>query len=164
MNIRRDRSRLGVRVSTSVVVGLLAGALPPSAGATLPARNGKIAFKRYFDAAHSTSAIFVSDPDGRHERQITHPAHGVSDDGPDWSRDGRTITFSRCTGPVSCGVWVVGRTAPARGGSAPTAFVPFRERVRSAPARPSRRRGPSPSPAGSALSTATRCKTASWRS
>src|SRR5207247_10474929 len=73
MNIRRDRSRLGVRVSTSVVVGLLAGALPPSAGATLPARNGKIAFKRYFDASHSPSAILVSDRDDTAGRNTTPP-------------------------------------------------------------------------------------------
>jgi TolB protein len=105
MNIGNHRSLLCVLMSTAVAVGLLAGALAPSAGATFPARNGQIAFKRFFDAAHSTSAIFVSDPDGKHERQLTHPAHGVQDDGPDWSRDGRTITFARCM--VACEVWVV---------------------------------------------------------
>jgi TolB protein len=105
MNIGKHRSRFGARISTAVVVGVLVGALAPSAGATFPARNGKIAFKRYSDAARSTSAIFVSDPDGKHERQLTHPAQGVKDDGPDWSRDGRTITFARCM--VACEVWVV---------------------------------------------------------
>jgi Tol biopolymer transport system component len=56
-----------------------------------------------------TSAIFTIDPNGKDERQLTDPDPGIQDSGPDWSPDGRRITFERCRNPVSwCEVWTVG--------------------------------------------------------
>jgi Tol biopolymer transport system component len=78
--------------------------------ADLPA--GRIAFRRYLDGAQTTGAVFTVKPDGTGEKQITHPPAGVVDDQPDWSPDGRTIAFERCSDEAPCSVW----TADATGG------------------------------------------------
>ena len=62
--------------------------------ATGPGRNGKIAFRRYFDRNQSHGAIFVINSDGSGLRQITHTPNQVVDDQPDWSRDGKQLVFS----------------------------------------------------------------------
>ena len=41
--------------------------------------------------------MFTVKPDGTGEKQITHPAAGFVDDQPDWSPDGHTIAFERCS-------------------------------------------------------------------
>ena len=82
-----------------------------TAVATTPGRNGKIAFRRYFDpAAHeSWGAVFTINPDGTGTRQITQPARGAVDDQPAWAPNGSLITFSRlCPNPNEPEhVWVV---------------------------------------------------------
>ena len=83
--------RLGL-LTTVLTVALAAA---PVAGATPPGRNGAIAFKRYLDDAHSSSALFTIRPDGTGERQVTRPVGGELDDQPDWSRDGSRIVFTR---------------------------------------------------------------------
>ena len=57
-------------------------ALTAVASATVPTKNGKIAFKRYLDRGHSTGAIFTIDVSGKAQRRITRPK-GVVDDQPD---------------------------------------------------------------------------------
>ena len=61
--------------------------------ATVPGKNGRIAFKRHLDSGRSTGAIFTIDANGKAERRITRPAAGVVDDQPDWSPDGSLIVF-----------------------------------------------------------------------
>jgi Tol biopolymer transport system component len=75
------------------------------AKAELPA--GRIAFRRYLDDAQTQGAVFTVKPDGTGEKQITHPPAGFVDDQPDWSPDGRTIAFERCSEEAPCSVWTV---------------------------------------------------------
>ena len=98
-------------VTTTRRLGLLATVLTaalaatPVAGATPPGRNGAIAFKRFLDDAHSSSALFTIRPDGTGERQVTRPVDGVLDDQPDWSPNGALIVFTRAGDPFT--VWTV---------------------------------------------------------
>jgi TolB protein len=82
-----------------------AATVAASAPATTSGKNGQIAFRRYLDAKHTTSAIFAIEPDGSGERQITHPPHGVIDTAPDWSPDGSKLAFERCAD--RCEVWTI---------------------------------------------------------
>lgn len=66
-----------------------------AAHATAPADNGRIAFRRYLDIDKTTSAIFTVDPNGKRERQVTHPGQGVDDRRPDWSPNAARIAFER---------------------------------------------------------------------
>ena len=94
----------GIRIK-HVFVGL-AGAtllfaiLPTSVSATTPGQNGLIAFRRFADPDQTNSALFVINPDGSHETQITFPADNVVDAMGNWSPDGTRIAFTRTT---SCG-------------------------------------------------------------
>src|SRR5947208_1256506 len=71
-----------------------------------PAKNGQIAFHRSLDSAQTTQAIFVINPDGTGERQLTHPDPGYMDDQPDWSADGTKIAFTHCA-PAGCEAWTM---------------------------------------------------------
>jgi hypothetical protein len=56
--------------------------------------------RRWFlDAAQTTRPIFVINPNGMGERQLTHPDPGVIDDHPDWSLDGTKIRSSTASPP-----------------------------------------------------------------
>jgi TolB protein len=67
--------------------------------ATVPGKNGRIAFKRHLDSGRSTGSIFTIDANGKAERRITRPAAGVVDDQPDWSPDGSLLVFHRTGTP-----------------------------------------------------------------
>jgi Tol biopolymer transport system component len=73
-------------------------ALGATAAATPPGQNGRLAFRRLFNAAHTWGAIFTAAPDGTWVRQLTHPPRSVSDIEPDWSPDGRELVFQRIDG------------------------------------------------------------------
>jgi Tol biopolymer transport system component len=60
---------------------------------TVPGKDGRIAFRRYFDADHTTGAIFTIRPDGSGIRQVTHPPPARLTTEPDWSPDGRWIAY-----------------------------------------------------------------------
>jgi TolB protein len=81
-------------------VALLLTILPASASATTPGQNGLIAFRRFGDPDQTNSALFVINPDGTHETQITFPADNVVDAMGNWSPDGAQIAFTRTT---ACG-------------------------------------------------------------
>ena len=83
-----------------LVPGLVAlAAIGISALAALPAygtgsgNDGQIVFRRWLEANHKTSALFVINPDGTGERQLTQPAGHVVDMQPDWAPDGSKIVF-----------------------------------------------------------------------
>jgi TolB protein len=63
------------------------------AGATFPGKNGRIAYRLFFNQHQRWAAIFTMRPDGTGVRQLTHPARGVITEGPDWSPDGRWLVF-----------------------------------------------------------------------
>jgi Tol biopolymer transport system component len=94
-----------VLLAAAAIVG--AGVVAQTAAATPPGKNGKLAFRRYFDSGHSAGAIFVSEADGTGARQITHPTRGVVDDQPDWSPDGSRLVFYRCSAGAPCAIYTV---------------------------------------------------------
>ncbi len=81
-----------VAAATAVLIVLLSAA---PAGATSPGKNGRIAFRRYFNQAHTYGAIFTINPDGTGLRQVTRPHKGVLHTQPDWAPNGRWIAFER---------------------------------------------------------------------
>ena len=91
-----------VATSAAPTVGASAGVLRPTASTavssavmlTAPGTDGRIAFRRYFDAEHTTGAIFTVNPDGSGVRQVTHPSPARLTTEPDWSPDGRWIAYS----------------------------------------------------------------------
>jgi Tol biopolymer transport system component len=86
------RIRIG-SVVVAVATALLVGS--GGADATPPGQNGRIAYRVYFNEAHTAGAIFTMEPDGSDIVQVTHPKPGVLHTEPDWSADGQWITFTR---------------------------------------------------------------------
>src|SRR4051794_16360287 len=99
--------RLVTLVATAAVVA--AGSAALAAHATAPGSNGQIAFRRFFDTQHRTGAIFLVNPDGSGERQLTHPPRGTIDaegDAPSFSPDGLKLLFTRKTA-VAEEIWQI---------------------------------------------------------
>jgi TolB protein len=88
-----------------LVVGGMVIPMSP-AQATFPDENGRIAFRRWFNAEQTWGAIFTINPDGTAERQVTFPPKGYVDRNPDISPDGTKIAFERqaidCDGAPKC--------------------------------------------------------------
>jgi TolB protein len=72
---------------------MLATGVLPQAQATVHGRNGRIAFRRYLNQAHTHGAIFTIKPHGTGLRRVTHPPRGVLTTEPDWSPNGRWIVY-----------------------------------------------------------------------
>jgi Tol biopolymer transport system component len=85
----------GVQVALVLLAMAVIGAAAAQAATT--DRNGRIVFRRYFDVARTTGAIFTMNPDGTKVKQVTHARRGVNDTEPDWSADGKRIAFVRQT-------------------------------------------------------------------
>ena len=110
--------------------------------ATFRGDNGRIAFRRYLDSAHTWGAIFTIAADGTGEQQVTHPPKGTVDDQPDWAPDGSQIVFERCPKSGSCRLYIVAAdgsrlsavSPPCSrggtcGGDGPGAFSPHGKRI-----------------------------------
>lgn len=80
-----------VIVVIAATVLMLASA--PPAFATGPGQNGRIAFRVYFNKAHTRGAIFTTRSDGTGLMQITHGGKHLLDTAPRWSPDGKWIAF-----------------------------------------------------------------------
>jgi TolB protein len=93
----------------AVVLALLALAavVTAVAGATAQGPDGLISYRAYFDADHSTGALFVANPDGSHAMQITDPGPGGLDTNQNWSPDGTQLVYEHDT-PSANEIWVVG--------------------------------------------------------
>jgi TolB protein len=92
MSSNHRRRRLGVLVGATVAVAaLFALSTAGSARATYPGANGKIAFST--DGDPNGSNIFVVNPNGSGETQLTHSEFGSANH-PNWSPDGTKIVFS----------------------------------------------------------------------
>ena len=85
------------RLKPFVVIGALAvtATVTTAALATTPGRNGQIAFRRWLNDENSRSALFTINPDGTGVRRIVPRLRRAHDDQPDWSPDGRLLTFTR---------------------------------------------------------------------
>jgi Tol biopolymer transport system component len=90
-----------------LVAGVAAAVWLSTAVATAPGTNGRIAFRRYLDTAHTHGAVFIIAPDGSGLTQVTHPPAKTIDDQPDVSPDGRQIVFTRCPPTDVCRVMIV---------------------------------------------------------
>jgi Tol biopolymer transport system component len=61
--------------------------------ATAHGKNGRIAFRRYYNAQHTRGDIFTINPDGTRQRQVTHSDPTRLATEPDWSPSGRRIVY-----------------------------------------------------------------------
>jgi Tol biopolymer transport system component len=104
--LRTRRRTLFVAALVTAIAATLAVAAAAS-HATYNGKNGRIAFRRYFDDDHHLSAIFTINPDGSGQARITRPPKGFVDDQPDWSPDGKLLAFTRCVLDHLCSVYVV---------------------------------------------------------
>jgi Tol biopolymer transport system component len=128
-----------------VVVVLAATAVSIStvpSRATFPGENGRIAFRRYLDDAHTRGAIFTIASDGTGEHQVTHPPKGTVDDQPDWAPHGSLIVFERCPRNGSCRLYTINADGSGMaavsppcsrgakcGGDGPAGFSPDGKRI-----------------------------------
>jgi TolB protein len=104
----REEPMLHVRFTVVAAVVALAASLGVAAAdATYHGKNGRIAFRRYFDNDHHLSAIFTINPDGTGLRQLTKPSKKWTDDQPDWSPDGSLLAFTRCFADGPCAVYTI---------------------------------------------------------
>jgi dipeptidyl aminopeptidase/acylaminoacyl peptidase len=78
-----------VRTRVFLGVGVVMAALPSSADAAFPGRDGLIAFTRAVGS--EPGQIYVVRPNGTGLRQITHRRRGAG--APAWSPDGRRLAF-----------------------------------------------------------------------
>ena len=86
------------RTAAAIVTAALAtsGVIVEIALATPPGVNGPIAFRRVADDPRSSPTLFLINPDGTGERQLTHPPAGTKDEGPpSFAPDGSSIIFIR---------------------------------------------------------------------
>jgi TolB protein len=99
-----SRATIGALAALAAVAAI--GILPVVGSQAAPAKNGRIAFRRYLDSAHKWGAIFTVNPNGTGEQQVTHPPKGDVDAPPRWSPNASLITFTRCP-KGTCAIYTV---------------------------------------------------------
>jgi Tol biopolymer transport system component len=87
--------KLGTALLAAFAVSAALCAAAPTAHATFPDHNGRIAFRRYLNEERTWGAVFTIKANGTDEHQVTFPPPGYVDQNPDVSPDGRRITFER---------------------------------------------------------------------
>lgn len=93
--IRKHGMSLHILVVTAITaIAWMAVSVGP-VHATTPGENGRIAFRRYFDDAHTRGAIFTIRPNGTGLIQVTHRGKVAYDHQPVWSPNGKWIAFHR---------------------------------------------------------------------
>lgn len=92
---RRTYRRAPIALALAAAAVLTVAFVAPPAFATSAGKDGRIAFRRYFNDAHTRGAIFTIRPDGSGLRQITHRGKTLLDNEPDWAPNGRWIAFDR---------------------------------------------------------------------
>jgi TolB protein len=108
------------RLMLFVVAALASALVVVGVGNATPhGQNGLISYRVYFDPDHSTGALFVMNPDGTHQMQITDPGAGNLDTNQNWSPDGTQIVYEHDTADGSSSIWVVGAL-----GASPHPIVP----------------------------------------
>lgn len=89
MRTRTAATIASAALATTGVVVAIAPATPPGV-------NGQIAFRRVPAEPRSGATLFLINPDGTSERQLTHPAAGTNDEGPpSFAPDGSNLVFTR---------------------------------------------------------------------
>jgi TolB protein len=101
-----NRRHIAAAAALGAAAIALAIAVAPSQ-ATYPGKNGRIAFRRYFNGDHSWGAIFAINANGTGDRRVTHPAQGTVDDQPEWSPDGSLIAFNRSMSEGPAAVYTI---------------------------------------------------------
>jgi Tol biopolymer transport system component len=87
--------RTVARSTALLALAAIVAGTATAAFATVPGKNGKLVFRRYFDEQQTWGGLFTANPNGTGARQITRPARGVLDNEPEWSADGSKIVFER---------------------------------------------------------------------
>lgn len=101
--------RQAKRVVLSVIAAIAAALiLVGVGGATPPGQNGLISYRVYFDADHTTGALYVANPDGSHPMQITSPGAGNLDTNQNWAPNGTQLVYEHDTADGSTSIWTVG--------------------------------------------------------
>jgi TolB protein len=86
-----------MRRSTTILTAVLTGSTvllaAAPAHATAHGKNGRIAFRRYYNADHTRGDIFTITAHGTRQRQVTHTRRTRLATEPDWSPNGRWIEY-----------------------------------------------------------------------
>lgn len=85
--------RRSITILTAALTGSTVLLTAAPVHATAQGKNGRIAFRRYYNAEHTRGDIFTVRPDGTRQRQVTHSARTQLATQPDWSPNGRWIEY-----------------------------------------------------------------------
>jgi tol-pal system beta propeller repeat protein TolB len=99
--MRSTTRRIGVALLALVAVA--AGVASPSAEASFPGGNGKIALARFYVPGTPSAAIFTVNPGGGTPSALIH--NGLRNFDPAWSANGNQIAYDTCPTTRNCNVF-----------------------------------------------------------
>jgi Tol biopolymer transport system component len=85
--------RRSIAILTALVTGSSVLLTAAPAHATASGKNGRIAFRRYYNADHTRGDIFTFTAHGSRERQVIHSHPTKLATEPDWSPNGGWIAY-----------------------------------------------------------------------